>query len=204
MGSEQGRKLQGQASRGSVPVPTGVAGNERGMVLILALVMLTLLAILGSWAIGTSSTDLKIAGNFRNAQNAFYSTDAALAYATNPDTLATAYLYTAATGSTEVWSQVISINTVTATIKVNYLGSGPPPSGSIYDGVLDVNGNPRFHGRYFVANIEGISANNAAVAIEAAVVQVVEDNVIAGCNGSTCTSNAAAGSRIFTLYWRQR
>ena len=165
--------MQGQASSGKAPVTMGLEGNERGMALVLALVMIVLLTILGAWALGTSSTDLKIAGNSRNTQNAFYSADAALAYAANPDTLTTAFLYTLATGSTAKWSQVISIGTFTANATVEYLGSGPLPAGSIYDGDLDVNGNPKFHGLYFAVNTEGKAANNADVAVESSVVQVV-------------------------------
>ena len=89
-------EMQGKSSRDKAPVAAGIPENERGMALVLALVMLVLLTILGAWAIGTASTDLTIAGNFRNTQNAFYSADAALAYAANPDTLTTAYLYTVA------------------------------------------------------------------------------------------------------------
>jgi hypothetical protein len=193
---------QAKSSRDKAPVVAGILENERGMALVLALVMLVLLTILGVWAIDTASTDLTIAANFRNTQNAFYSADAALAYATNPDTLTTAYLYTVATGSTAAWSQVISIGTVTANIKVNYLGSGPLPAGSIYADDLDVNGNPRFHGLYFAVNTEGNAANNAVVAVEAAVVQVVEEDVIVG--SGICTSDTTAGGRVFTLYWRER
>lgn len=167
------REMQGQASRGKAPVAAGLTGNERGMALVLALMMLALLTILGAWVLDSSKTDLKIAGNSKNTQNAFYSADAALAYAANPSTLTTAYLYTLATGSTAVWSQVISINTFTANTNVNYLGSGPLPAGSIYDADLDVNGNPKFHGLYFAVNTQGTAANNAAVAVESGVVQVV-------------------------------
>lgn len=197
-------EMQGKSSRDKASVAAGISENERGLALVLALVMLALLTILGVWAIGTASTNLKIAGNFRSTQNAFYAADAALAYAANPDVLSKVYLYSLATGSTAEWSQVISIGTTTANIKVDYLGSGPLPAGSIYDGDLDVNGNPRFHGRYFVVNTEGNAANNAEVAVEAAVVQVVEENVIVGCGGGICTSNATAGEQVFTLYWRQR
>jgi hypothetical protein len=68
---------------------------------------------------------------------------------------------------------VISIGTFTANATVEFLGSGPLPAGSIYDGDLDVNGNPKFHGLYFAVNTEGKAANNADVAVESSVVQVV-------------------------------
>jgi hypothetical protein len=196
-------EMQRISSRDKAPAAAGIPENERGVALVLALVMLALLTILGVWAIDTASSDLSIAGNFRNAQKAFYSADAALAYAANPDTLRKAYLYSVATGSTTVWSQVISIGTVTANIKVNYLGSGPLPAGSLCAGDLDVNGNPRFHGLYFAVNTEGNAANNAVAAVEAAVVQAVEEDVIVGYSGGTGTSDTAAGGRVFLLYWRQ-
>ena len=41
----------------------------------MALVMLALLAMLGAWALDTSSTDLKIAGNYMNAETAFSMAD---------------------------------------------------------------------------------------------------------------------------------
>jgi hypothetical protein len=196
--------MHGMSSRANALVAAGISENERGVALVLALVMLALLTILGVWAIDTASSDLAIAGNFRNTQNAFYSADAALAYAANPDTLTKAYLYTVATGSTAEWSEVISIGTVTAKIKVNYLGSGPLPTGSIYGDDLDVNGNPRFHGLYFAVNTDGNAANNAVAAVEAAVVQVVEDDSIVGYGGGIGTSDTTAGGRVLLLYWRQR
>jgi hypothetical protein len=196
---ENRAEIQGTLSGGKAPITAGFPNNEGGMALVFALVMLALLTILGVWAVGSASTDLKIAGNFKDTQNAFYSADAALSYA-----LTMAYLYSVATGSTAAWSQVISIGTVTATIKVNYLGSDPLPAGSIYDGDLDMNGNPRFHGHYFVVNTEGYATNNAVVAVEAAVVQVVEEEVNVGCSGGNCISNVTAGERVYTLFWRQR
>ncbi len=197
-------EMRGKSLRDKVPVAAGILCKERGMVLVLALVMLALLTILGAWAVGTASTDLTIAGNFRSTQNAFYAADAALACAANPDTLTAAYLYIVATGGTAEWSQVVSIGTVTANIKVDFLGSGPLPPGSRYYGELDVNGNPRFHGLYFAVNAECNAANNAVAAVEAAVVQVVEEGVNAGCGGGICASNATADERVSTLYWRQR
>jgi hypothetical protein len=166
------REMQGQESETRTPVPASPAGNERGVVLVLALVMLALLAILGAWALDTSSTELKIAGNSRKTQNAFYAAEAALACAVNPNTLSSAYVSTGATGSATKWSQVISIGATTANMTVDYLGSGALPAGSIYDADLDVNGTPRFHGFYFAVNTEGNAGDNAVVAVESVVVQV--------------------------------
>jgi len=166
-------ETQGQALIGKASVPVGIAGNERGIALILALAMLALLTLLGAWALDVSSTDLKIAGNSRNTQNAFYAADAALGYSTNPTTLTTAYLYIQSNGSTAKWTNPITIGDFNAKTTVAYLGSGPLPAGTVYDADLDVNGNPKFHGLYFNVNTEGKAGNNADVVVESSVVQVV-------------------------------
>jgi hypothetical protein len=57
-----------------------VIDNEKGMALVLALVMLVLLTLLGAFALSTSSTELFIAGSFKNAQQAFYAGDAGIDY----------------------------------------------------------------------------------------------------------------------------
>lgn len=197
-------EIPGNSSREKMPVGAAILENERGVALFLALGLLALLTILGAWAIGTATTDMKISGNFRNTQNAFYAADAALVYASNPDALTAAYTYTLATGTTAVWSQTISIGADTATINVNYQGSGPLPAGSRYDGDLDENGKPKYHGHYFVVNTEGITVNNTTVALEAAVVQVFEGEDGAGCGAGICIPISTAGERVLSLYWRLR
>jgi Tfp pilus assembly protein PilX len=52
--------------------------NERGAALIIVLIMLVLLAILGASMLATSTSDLKIAGNYRNSEEAFYTADSAM------------------------------------------------------------------------------------------------------------------------------
>ena len=49
--------------------------GERGAALIIVLVMMLLLSILGSTLLTSSTTDLQIAGNYRNNQKAFYIND---------------------------------------------------------------------------------------------------------------------------------
>jgi hypothetical protein len=49
--------------------------NERGVVLIMALLMLVMLGSLGVFVLGTSSTELHIAGNYRNHELSFYNAD---------------------------------------------------------------------------------------------------------------------------------
>jgi hypothetical protein len=52
--------------------------NEKGIVLVVALIMLTVLILLGTTAIMTSSSDLKISSNFVSGTQAFYIADAGM------------------------------------------------------------------------------------------------------------------------------
>lgn len=61
--------------------------NEQGIALVMALVMIVILSILGSFALSTSTTELRISGNFRNAQSAFFAADAALDFASVDSTV---------------------------------------------------------------------------------------------------------------------
>jgi len=54
----------------------GVLGNEKGMVLAVTLMMIAVLALLGTTAVMTVTTDLKIAGNYRQSQVALYNAEA--------------------------------------------------------------------------------------------------------------------------------
>jgi hypothetical protein len=60
----------------SQTVADSVLKNEQGVALILALVMLSLLGMLGAFALSTSSTELHVSTNFRTAQTALYCAEA--------------------------------------------------------------------------------------------------------------------------------
>lgn len=55
--------------------------NERGIVLITALLFLMVLTVLGTTAIMISSTDIKIGGNYKLSKQAFYDAEAGIQYA---------------------------------------------------------------------------------------------------------------------------
>jgi len=155
--------------------------NERGIAMIMALVLLVLLTMLGAWALDTSSTDLKIAGNYHNAETAFSMADTAATYASNPNILTQACSYITACSNTTVsntsWSPgTLSISSGnTATLKVEYLTKGPLPVGSMYDSDVDASGNPKFSGVYFNVTAFGTGPNNANTQVETNVVQVVSN-----------------------------
>lgn len=147
----------------------GHAGNERGMALVIALVMLVLMTILGAWALDTSITDLRISGNFKTTQSAFYAADAGVGLASNPDNLKSTYLQPGSTSD----SGIISVGSSTFDATTRFMLKAPLPPGSMYDSVLDDNGNPRFAGIYFAINSEGSALNKSKVTLEAGVAQVV-------------------------------
>lgn len=54
--------------------------DERGMVLAVALILIAVLVLLGTTAVTTTTTDLKIASNYREDQRALYNADAGAEY----------------------------------------------------------------------------------------------------------------------------
>jgi hypothetical protein len=155
--------------------PKVYAGNERGVALILALVMLLLLTILGAWALDTSSTDLKIAGNYRTAQYAFYAAEGGVGYTTNPNTLASVYNYSNGGPGWSANNISIDLSTNSSfTVKVPSLLQGPlPPNGStasIFDADI---GGAGWHGVYTAVTSTGTAMNNSVVVVEAVVAQAV-------------------------------
>src|SRR3989304_5686517 len=59
-----------------IPMPIRCCPNEKGMVLVVALLLITVLTLIGTTAIMTSSTDIKISTNYRQSSQAFYSAEA--------------------------------------------------------------------------------------------------------------------------------
>lgn len=55
--------------------------NERGVALLLALAMLAIMTVIGVFALDTSTTEVKISGNYRTSQEAFFAADRAAMFA---------------------------------------------------------------------------------------------------------------------------
>lgn len=77
-----------------------IASNEKGMVLVLALLLISALALLGSTAVITTTTDIKISANNKTGNQAFYVAEAGVEEArarmrgspsTNPNYLADSF-----------------------------------------------------------------------------------------------------------------
>lgn len=134
--------------------------NERGITLVVVLLMLVILGILGASLLSSSTTDVQIAGNARNNEQAFYVTQAALEYAeTNAD------IYKAINpGVQNTYSSSMTVNGQTAKVAVKYTGSSPPPPG------YDVT---EFQSNLYTISATGSGPNNAQVSLESGVARVV-------------------------------
>ncbi len=112
--------------------------NERGAALIIVLVMLLLLTVLGATLLSTSTTDLQIAGNYRNNQRAFYVNDYAFELLKTSDSEVNVYLRSdlAQKGDTRTFTTNLPTTgeAVTYTVSnVGCLGGAPAGSGSDAD-----------------------------------------------------------------------
>lgn len=147
---------------------TNNARGERGVALVLALGMLVILGLLGAIALATSNTEIRIAGNNRNAQSAFLTAEAAIEYAkTDP------VIYLSTPLVDPVWPVpplppgTINVGaTRVANVSVSFLAAGPPPVGSGVDATT-------FSANYFTLVATGTGPNNSAVGLEAQVGKVV-------------------------------
>lgn len=120
--------------------PQRICENEKGAALIIVLVMLLLLTILGSTLLTTSTTDLQIAGNYRNNQKAFYLNDLANEFLKADDSSVDIYdqLPQANTSITTTTVFTDPLTNETGTVKyvvtnVGCLGGAPAGSGSDSD-----------------------------------------------------------------------
>ena len=157
---------------------TGPGNNQHGMALITALVMLVLLTILGAWAVDTSTTELRITGNYRNTREAFYAADAAIKYgqtdaaiyaAIIPDRTKPDYAWPRAgngNGVNRDFNAVPGLGANSADVRVEFVASGPPPPGSGADPEL-------FQGLYFMVTAVGWGPQHTEAAVESQVVRIV-------------------------------
>lgn len=156
------------AGRNYLPRPLD---NERGVVLILSLVMLVILSLLGAMALNTSDVELGISGNLRSQVEAFSTADRAIEYATT-----SADIYTSiglgtvdltgdhATRIAAGGSQ--SSLKAGATNRVSFLADGPLPPGSGSDPTY-------FQARYYIIEATAEGPKNAEARVEAQVARIL-------------------------------
>lgn len=126
----------------------GIVGNEKGMVLVVTLMLSAVLALLGTTAVTTTTTDLKIAGNYRESARALYNAEAGLH----------AVIAQIASGGF-TWPAFGGSQTVTVTAPSGY--SFDNGSGSAAISVTNMDGT------YYRFEVTGYGEGNARKKIEA-------------------------------------
>lgn len=154
-----------------LPLPP-VADNQRGMALILALVMLTLMSLLGAMALSTSTTEISIAGNYRASQQAFYAAQRAVEYSMTNEHIYDRSVNDFPVSLTGDYATDIAAGTDNGgldgdvTNQVDYLTSGALPPGSGSDPTY-------FQSRYYTINATGKGPHNTRARVESQVSRIV-------------------------------
>ena len=175
-------------------------GNERGAALIIVLIMLVLLTILGASMLATSTSELRIAGNYRNSEEAFYVADSAMEFA---HTYATIYTSLSLAAGETFWPKagqgkklgsdfsgtapysensnynqitIISENGVesTADVKVEFMGDGPPPAGYGFGEDSTAGyGTPTYKANFYAVSVISNGPNNTVAMQNSQLARIV-------------------------------
>lgn len=146
--------------------------NERGFVLILALVMLLIMSIIGTMSLNTATTETSITGNYRSAQTAFHSAQRAVEYAAANGNIylslgpgSAPYDLDNLTDQTNIaagtdWGLSGTDNFV----EFQMTGGLPPGTGS----------DPTyFEARYYIVNATGAGPGNSVASVETQIGRIV-------------------------------
>ena len=144
--------------------------NERGVALILTLVMLVVLGLLGALSLSTSSTELHIAGNYRNAQIAFYNADVIEGYGPNNVTVLSSikpYVVNSYPSGTTGYQTVTMPSGAAGStrVRVTFLCASLPTAGMKLDQEI-------FLAYHFLVTTVGKGYNNSEFVSESEVVQI--------------------------------
>jgi hypothetical protein len=146
--------------------------------MVLALVMLMLLTILGTFALNTSSTEMFIAANYRNMQQALYAADAAFEFAfkganiySDPKLEGASWPLMNSGTSTDKQFNIVNIEGKPVEVKVEFIKRGGGfPSG--LPGYAPSDDND-FEPVFYLIQTKGIGINNALVEVESLTFRVV-------------------------------
>jgi hypothetical protein len=146
------------------PLPRG----QRGVALVLALVMLALLGMLGALSLNRSSTELHITGNYRNQQIAYYNADDVEGQGPNNQTVLTSITpyvmnsYPTGTGMQQVTLPAGAVGE--KWVRVEFLCASHLSGG-------DPGDQEYFVSYHFLVTIRGVGANGAEYIVESEVSQ---------------------------------
>lgn len=131
--------------------------NEKGFALILALVMMFLMAILGTMIFTASNSELLVSRNYRQKQDTMYAAERAMEYAKSDSNI----YNTIGTGTVAVPMAGVSLQVggTNATGTVEFASNGNPPRGS----GIDVT---QFQANYYLIDVNGTGQGNSSVDLE--------------------------------------
>ncbi len=172
--------------------------NEQGAALIIVLVVLLLLTILGATMLDSTTSELKIAGNYRNSEETFYVADSAMEFAKNFGGIYSSII----PDSSNNWpapgqgrilgandfsnsgnnnSENINYNRITITnpqgrqntadVKVVFVCQTPPPPSSGYgeDAGIGSSGSTRFNFNNYLVDVIASGPNNSRVELDSQI-----------------------------------
>ncbi len=168
--------------------------NDRGVALILVLIVLLLLSILGATVLTSTTSDLRITGNYRKLDNAFYTAESAMEFA-EADGIIYSKLLPATSPVWPVAGAGVDINSGTASeypdynrmtlpapsgsptknvayIKVDYLSTGEVPSGLGTEVDAGLGSGTGFKAIFYVVNVIGTTQDSATPPNELAHVEL--------------------------------
>lgn len=140
--------------------------GERGAILILTLVMLTVMSLLGVLSLNTSDTELRISSNYRAQQEAFYAADRAIEYAMTDGGIYSVIGMGTYNFTTTDFAALSTALAGAQTGSVKYLTAGALPPGSGSDPSY-------FQARYYLIQTTGEGPNGSTARIASQVARIV-------------------------------
>ena len=174
---------------------TPIAG-EKGFAIVVVMIMLLLLSIMGITMLASTTSDLQIAGNYRNALETFYAGEAALQFGESFDAIYEQLIPNVATSwplpgqgtvlDASYWPQTSQPNTAhsdynhinlpgtndTADVKVELVGNGPGPLPAGTGSQEDAGTEPGFKGNYYAVTVIAYGPNNTTAQFESRIARL--------------------------------
>lgn len=141
--------------------------NEKGIALVLALIVMFVMSLLGTMMIANSTSETKGAMNWRTKQDSFYAAERALEYARTDVNIYSAI----GAGSVAIPLSGVSLaaGTSDATGTVTYLSTGNPPRGSGIDAT-------EFQANFYAIEAAGTGPANSRTETETSVARIIPRN----------------------------
>jgi hypothetical protein len=154
-------------------MPASMLRSQKGIALVVVLVMLALLGMLGAFALNNSNTEMHIAGNYRNEQIAFNNCNQVEAFGPNNQLILNTIVpyvvnsYPTGTGFQKMIPGVYALPAGAqgeTWVRVEFVCAGPPSIAKAQD-------QEAFLDYHFLVTVVGRGANNSECVVESEVVQ---------------------------------